>query len=78
VFGRLILRGATLPKNLGYIALFNALLLVVLFLANVFASLPLILLSGGLSSVIVTPLWWVWLGRELQGEVATERAAMRS
>ncbi len=77
VFGRIIIAGQTLPRNLGYLALFNSLLLVLLFVGNVANSLPLILLSGGLSSVIVTPAWWIWLGTQLskQGMVVHASAA---
>jgi hypothetical protein len=67
--------GMSLPRNLGYLALLNSVLLVVLFFANVFGSLPLILLSGGLSSVIVTPVWWIWLGVQLRRETVPLRAA---
>jgi Domain of unknown function (DUF4386) len=66
IFGRIIVGSTSLPRNLGYLALLNSLLLVVLFFANVYGSLPLILLSGGLSSVIATPLWWIWLGTQLR------------
>jgi hypothetical protein len=65
VFGRLILNGASLPRNLGYVAYLNAILLVLLFIGNVFGIPLLIYIPGGLTSVIVTPLWWIWLGREL-------------
>jgi len=65
VFAQLIIRGGRLPRNLGYLGLFNALLLVVLFFANVAAAQPLILISGGLTSVVVGPIWWIWLGRRL-------------
>ncbi len=77
VFGRILVGGTTLPRNLGYLALFNGFLLSVLFFANIYGSLPLILLSGGLSSVIATPLWWIWLGTPLRKDplVAPAHAA---
>ncbi len=65
VFGWLILRSAALPRNLGYVAILNSILLILLLLGNIFQITPLILGPGGLTSVIVTPLWWIWLGREL-------------
>ena len=65
LFSRLILQTGTLPKNLAYLGMLNALLLVVLFVARTFAVVPLILLAGGLTSVIAGPIWWIWMGREL-------------
>ncbi|HEY4688675.1 MAG TPA: hypothetical protein VIK33_05135 [Anaerolineae bacterium] len=64
-FAQLIVRSGVLPRNLGYLGMFNSLLLVILFFANVASAQTLILISGGLTSVIVGPIWWVWLGREL-------------
>jgi hypothetical protein len=64
-FSRLMIGGGTLPKNLGYLGMFQALLVVVLFFANVGGVQTLILISGGLASVIIGPLWWIWLGRQL-------------
>jgi hypothetical protein len=77
VFGWLIVRGAMLPRNLGYVAYLNSVLLTLLFLSNVFGTTTLLLASGGLTSVIVTPLWWIWLGRELRREAATQRSEMQ-
>lgn len=77
IFGRLILQSGSLPRNLGYVALLNAILLLLLFIGNVLSLTPLILASGGLTSVIVTPVWWIWLGRELGNQrtaVVRERA----
>lgn len=65
VFARVFVATGVLPKRLGYLGLFNALLLVVLFFGNVFDSVPVILVAGGLTAVIVTPLWWVLIGRAL-------------
>ena len=66
LFSRLIVQTGVLPKNLGYLGMVNALLLVVLFFATAFGVTPLILLSGGLTSVIAGPIWWIWIGREIQ------------
>lgn len=66
IWGYHILRFGMLPRNLGYVAIVNAILLVVLFLATVFGSQTLILISGGLTSVIVGPLFWIWLGLSLR------------
>jgi len=68
VFGWLITRGGALPKALGYLGMFNALLLVVLYFATVASAQRLILISGGLTSVVVGPIWWIWLGVRLTRE----------
>ena len=73
----LMLRTNLFPRNLARVGILNAALLVILFFATVFGVQPLILLSGGLTSVIVGPLWWIWLGRALAQQkfvVVTERA----
>lgn len=70
----LMLRANLFPRNLARVGMLNAVLLVILFVATVFGSQLLILLSGGLTSVIVGPIWWIWLGREL-GQVKS--AAVR-
>lgn len=65
VWGRLMLRSAAFGRLLGVLALVNAVLLITLFIANVSGIQPLVLLSGGLTSVIVGPIWWIMLGRRL-------------
>ena len=72
VFGRLILQTPTLPRPLGYIAWFNAVLLTLLFIGNITGTPLLIYAAGGLTSVIVTPLWWIWAGRAIAKESASE------
>lgn len=57
----------TLPRNLGWLAVGTGLDLIVLFIATVAASENLILLSGGLASVILVPAFWIWTGRVLRG-----------
>lgn len=77
VWGWLIVRTNLMPRTLGYVGLLNAVLLIVLFFATVAGSQALILLSGGLTSVIVGPVWWIWLGRTLANQkfsVLSERA----
>jgi hypothetical protein len=66
VFGWLILHSRDLPTNLGYVGMINALLLVILFFSNVYDFVPGILGAGGLTSVVITPLWWIWIGRHLR------------
>lgn len=65
LWGWLILRTSLLPRTLGYVGILNAVLLVILFLATVLSSQTIILISGGLTSVIVAPVWWIWVGRAL-------------
>jgi hypothetical protein len=65
VFARVFLATGVLPRWLGYLGMVNGVVLVILFFANVFDSLPVILVTGGLTSVILTPVWWVLIGREL-------------
>jgi hypothetical protein len=66
IFSRIIVRSAALPKNLGYLGLFNAVLLIILFFASAGGVQTLILISGGLTSVIIGPIWWIWLGTQLR------------
>ena len=65
IFSRLVIDDAQLPKRLGQLGIANGVLLVVLFFASAFALQNLILLSGGLTSLIVGPIWWIWLGSRL-------------
>jgi hypothetical protein len=65
IFSWQILRTRALSRSLGYIGLFNACLLVVLYAATVANLEPLILLSGGLTALIVGPVWWIWTGIQL-------------
>lgn len=75
VTGLLIVRGGRLPRALGYLAIVNAVLLVTLFFATAAGSQTLILLSGGLTSVIVGPIFWIGLGRTLRRETEAAGAA---
>ncbi len=70
VTGMIIILSGRLPRTLGYLAVANAVLLVTLYFATAAGAQSLILLSGGLTSVIVGPIFWVWLGRELRRETA--------
>lgn len=65
IFGWIITQSEVMPKRLGYVGIFNAILLTLLFIGNVFNSVPLILGPGGLTALVVTPVWWIWVGREL-------------
>jgi hypothetical protein len=64
--GLLIVRASEghtrLPRRLGYIAALGGVLLVVLFFGSAFESDALILIPGGLVSLIVGPVWWIWVG----------------
>lgn len=75
VTGLLIVVGGRLPRLLGYLAVANGILLIALFFASAAGAQTLLLLTGGLTSVIVGPIWWIWLGRELWRERAADRAS---
>ena len=57
----------TLPRNLGWFAIVCGIDLIVLYVATVAAFDGLILVSGGLASVILVPAFWIWTGRVLRG-----------
>lgn len=63
---------STLPRNLGYVGLLNAVALVALFLGNLLTGTDThslaILIPGGLASLILTPVWYIWLGVALRQE----------
>jgi hypothetical protein len=67
VVGALLLRGAALPRALGWVALADGVLLLLLFVGSAFKVDLLVLLPGGLASVVVGPLWWFWVGVRLWG-----------
>jgi hypothetical protein len=56
---------ATLPRNLALLAIAGGIVLILLFFATVAGSTPLILLTGGLASVVLGPVFWIWSGRIL-------------
>jgi len=56
---------ATLPRNLTGLAIAGGVDLIVLFFATVAQSTPLILVTGGLASVVLGPAFWIWSGRLL-------------
>lgn len=64
-WGWLLLRSNAFEQLLGYLGLLNALLLLTLFIAYVGGIQPLVLLAGGLTSVVVGPIWWTLLGIRL-------------
>lgn len=77
VLGLLTLRGADLPRWLGYVALIAGIDMLLLFLADVAGVGTLILLTGGLASLILGPALWLGTGLTLlRGAGAT--AAARS
>src|SRR6266705_4733129 len=55
-----------LPRNLGWFAIICGIDLIVLYVATVAAFDGLILVSGGLASVILVPAFWIWTGRVLR------------
>jgi len=56
---------STLPRTLALLAIAGGVDLVVLFFATVAGSTPLILVTGGLASVVLGPAFWIWSGRLL-------------
>lgn len=67
VLGLAIRSGSSFPRGLGMVALVNGADLLVLFFATATGASTLVLVTGGLASVILGPVQWVWLGRALRG-----------
>lgn len=65
VVGLAIRSGASFPRTLGTIALVNGVDLLVLFFATATGAGTLVLVTGGLASVILGPLQWVGIGRAM-------------
>ena len=57
---------SALPGNLGWLAIASGLDLIVLFFATVAGAENLILVTGGLASVIFVPAFWTWTARALR------------
>ena len=57
---------ATLPRNLGWLAIVSGIDLALLYAATVAAAEGAILVTGGLASVILVPAFWFWTGRVLR------------
>jgi hypothetical protein len=55
-----------LPPRLSWLAIVTGLDLIVLFFATVAAAQTLILVAGGLASLILVPAFWIWTGRVLR------------
>lgn len=64
-FSYLISQSKALPKGLATLGMVNGVVLAVLFFATAASVQTLILISGGLTSVILGPIWWIWLGMRL-------------
>jgi hypothetical protein len=74
VLGLAIRSGTSFPRTLGTVALVNGADLIVLFFATATGAGALVLLAGGLASVILGPLQWAWIGREI-GDTLDESLA---
>jgi len=64
----LVLRSGALPRGLGYLGCVLGVLLVALFLGNLFTNDPsslFVLVPGSLASLIANPVWLLWLGVSL-------------
>jgi hypothetical protein len=66
VLGLAIRSGTSFPRALGMVALVSGANLLVLFFATATGAGTLVLVSGGLASVILGPVQWIWLGRTLR------------
>lgn len=65
VLGLAIRSGTSFPRTLGAVALINGVDLLVLFFATATGAGTLVLVTGGLASVILGPLQWAWIGRAM-------------
>lgn len=65
VLGLAIRSGARFPRALGTVAIVNGAVLLALFVATITGTESLVLITGGLASVILGPLQWAWIGREM-------------
>src|SRR2546425_8542966 len=54
------------PRGLATLAIVDGVDLVLLFVATVAAAENLVLVSGGLASVVLGPAFWIWTGRVLR------------
>ena len=79
--GLLTLRGADLPRWLGYLAAVAGADMLLLFGADVAGAGTLILLTGGLASLILGPVLWAGIGLTLlrgAGATAVARPGIRA
>ena len=65
VLGLAIRSGTSFPRGLGIVALVNGVDLLVLFFATATGTGTLVLVTGGVASVILGPLQWAWIGRSM-------------
>ena len=62
------LRNAALPRNLAMLGIALGVLLVIVYLGRLIVLDPksiLILAPAGVTGLIVSPVWYAWVGREL-------------
>jgi hypothetical protein len=65
VIAWLIVRGALLPRPLGYLAVAGGALLLIVYLGRLIVlnpKSPVLLTAAVLSGFIVSPLWFLWVG----------------
>lgn len=76
-FALLIRRSSDLPRNLGTLGLALGALLVIIYLGRLIilsAHNPAIVVPAVVTGFIVSPVWYVWLGRLLLNEADSEDA----
>jgi len=62
------LRETAIPRRLAWLGIALGVLLIVVYLGRLIVldpNSPLILAPAGLAAIIVSPLWYAWIGREL-------------
>jgi hypothetical protein len=57
---------SSLRRRLGWLAVISGLDLIALFFATVANAETVVLVTGGLASVILVPVFWIWTGRALR------------
>jgi uncharacterized protein DUF4386 len=75
VVGLLTLRGADLPRRLGYLALVAGVDTLLLFISDIAGASTAVLVTGGLASLILVPAMWVSIGLTLLRDSPAPAAA---
>jgi len=65
VFSALIVRGKSIPRNLGYLGYLSAILMIILYLGRLSilqATSLVIVIPALLEGFLVNPIFYIWLG----------------